>query len=251
MRSPALYSELRDQLRREFRTLRLLNEGGVAFVRGALPICGEDGRELGRFQIEVELLDDFPKSVPLVRETGGQLPRHPDRHVNYDGTACLFVRDETWKYWNKDSTLIQFLNGPVYQFFLGQIFFVEHGTWPFGQRNHFGLGVAEYYFEELETRSLFVVRAFLEFLADRLLDARRLCYCGSFRQLRHCHHSKVLDLRSKISTSVATASLQDVRELIEHLPKKAGVSSKIKLTRSLPLCPAPITAERIRRSLRF
>lgn len=238
MSHPALYSELQDQLRAEFRTLRISTEDGKAFVRGALPISGADGSELGRFQIEIELSDDFPKSVPVVRETAGKIPKDLDRHINYDGTACLFVRDETWKYWNKGSTLVDFIKGPVYQFFLGQIYYAEHSAWPFGQRNHFGLGVAEYYFEELGTTSLFVVEAFLELLSVRNLDPRKPCYCCSFVQLRKCHQSKVLDLRSKIPRNVATVSLRQLRRLIKQRPQPTKVYS-IKIAKSLSICSDP------------
>ncbi len=167
---PLLYGQLRTQIHQEYRSLRLVIADGTSFIRGALPITADDGTELDRYQIEVKLPADFPKSVPVVRETAGKIPRTPDRHVNDDGTACLFVRDETWKYWNNRSTLVDFIRGPIHQFFLGQTYYSENGVWPFGQRKHFAEGVAEYYFEELDTKSLMVVASFLQCIALHTLD---------------------------------------------------------------------------------
>lgn len=248
MKDPALYNNIQQQLRSEFRTLRLSCEDGIAYVRGALPISGDDGSELARFRIEIELPKNFPESAPLVRETGGHIPRHIDRHVYSDGTACLFVADETWKYWNRTTSLIDFIKGPIYQYFLGQIYYEEHRTWPFGQRSHFGLGVAEYYFEELETTSIFVVYRFLELLAARTIDTHSLCYCGSLRTLRNCHHLKLADLRSKIPAQVAVESRKEVKELIDELSKNAV---NIKMARSLKLSPTSMAVENIRKALKI
>lgn len=213
MKSPAFYKSVQGQLKSEFRSLRLFTDNGVVFVRGALPITSNDGTELDRFLIEIELPGDFPKTVPTVRETGGKIPRTPDRHINPDGTACLFVRDEAWKYWNRDTSLIDFIKGPIHQFFLGQIFFSERNTWPFGQRSHFAQGVAEYYFEELNTSNLQVVIQFLKLLRAANVDHRASCYCGSLKRLKDCHILKVLDMRGKITTAVAEGSLEEVQQL--------------------------------------
>lgn len=244
MIDPKLYNEIQQQLRSEFRTLRLSQQDGVAYVRGALPINGDDGSELARFQIEIKLQENFPESVPIVWETGGHVPRHLDRHVYADGSACLFVGDESWRFWNKKTSLIDFIKGPIYQYFLGQIYYEEHHTWPFGERSHSELGVAEYYFEELGTANLFVVYRFLELLAAKTIDTNSLCYCGSLRSLRNCHQWKLSDLRSKIPVHVAVESRENVKELLYQL---SGKPVSIKLAYSIKLSPAHYTAERIRR----
>lgn len=247
MTTPALYERIGTDLRRQFRTLRLVNDGTKASIKGALPIRASDGTELDRFQIEIELPEDFPKSVPIVRETGGRIPRIPDRHVNFDGTACLFVRDETWRFWGDDSTVTDFIQGPVYQFFLGQIYFETHQTWPFGERNHFARGVAEYYFEELGTRDLFVVRRFLSYLSAPAVDRNSICYCGSSSTLAKCHASKLLFLRGRIDRVIARDSLEQVTELVKQLPKPK--KSRLALAWSFPLYPDTMTAQAIRRAI--
>lgn len=236
MRSPALYQSVQAQLQAEFRTLRLSTEDQVAIVRGALPITGDDGTELDRFQIEIQLPYDFPNAVPTVKETAGKITRIPDRHVNDDGTACLFVRDQTREYWNAGTTIVDFIKGPVYQFFLGQIYFAEHGRWPFGQRAHGAEGIAQFYFDELGTTSLWTVAAFLSYLAAPSLDMKQLCYCGGNKKLKHCHLGRLLSLRAKIPRDVAIDSLKQIRLLARTATTKRKPLAP-KLAKSLPLMP--------------
>lgn len=248
MTAPLLLKQVQSDLRKHFRTLRLVNDGSKVTIRGALPVLADDGTELDRFQIEIELPEDFPKSVPSVRETGGRLPRNPDRHVNADGTACLFVRDESWRFWGGDLTLVDFIQGPVYQFFLGQVYFETHNKWPFGERKHFARGVAEYYFDELGTRDIFFVHRFLTYLAAVSVDKSLPCYCGGTARLETCHAGKLFFLRGRIERHIACDSLEQVTELIKKLPKPK--KSWLRLAWSLNLFPDVITVERLRRLMR-
>ncbi len=251
VKSPALYQELNKQIRQDFRTLHLITKGEIVFVRGALPIISIDGDELDRYQIEIELPVDFPVSVPQVREVGSKIPRILDRHVNSNGTACLFVRDKAWKYWNKNTTLIDFIKGPVYQFFLGQTYYSLNKVWPFGHYKHGADGVAEYYYEELNTPRLKVVIAFLEFLAVIKVDNRLRCYCGSQRQLKECHLNKVLSMRAHISCASAARSLKEIMvfEKCYPSPPQKPYSEILGLAQTVSLIPRNIDSYEIRNML--
>ncbi len=41
------------------------------------------------YKLEIIIPDQFPSSIPTVRETGGKIPREADHHVNQDGSLCL------------------------------------------------------------------------------------------------------------------------------------------------------------------
>ncbi len=237
MRSTALYNEVQTQVHQHFRTLRLVTDNGVAFIRGALPIGEGNNSELDRYQIEIELPEDFPNSLPTVKETAGKIPRNPDRHINDDGTACLFVREETAMYWNRQTSLADFISGPVYQFFLGQTYYTEHGDWPFGQREHGAQGIAQFYFDELGTTSLFVVTSFLGCLTNPAWDRKRLCYCGSKKTLSYCHLNKVVSLRAQIPQSIARDSLKQINSLLRSSAKKKLTVVQVRLAQTVNLLP--------------
>jgi hypothetical protein len=151
-------------------------ENGVVWIRGSFPIMSE-GQELDRYVIEMKLLPDYPKSIPLVWEIGGRIPRTADFHVNpADGTACILLPDERWRVWPSGSTLLRFLDGPVRNFFLGQSLVRLGEPWPFGQWGHGATGIREYS-ELLETDDTRVVIGFLEMLTKTRIKGHWPCPC--------------------------------------------------------------------------
>jgi hypothetical protein len=217
--NPALYEEVRRLVRSHFPTLRVEIENGVVYIRGSLPLHEpETLREITRYRVEIALPRDHPKSVPLVCETGGRLPVTPDRHFSFDGSACLFVAEERWKHYPEGATILDFINGPVRQFFLGQAHFDLTGQWPFGERAHGAAGIIEYYFEELGTTDVKTVVRFLEYLAKGEAKGHWECFCGSSKRMRHCHSEKLKELRAKIPTQVAQSSLAQIKaEIVQFL----------------------------------
>jgi hypothetical protein len=122
---------------------------------GAVTVAGEfdvmaDGKHIDCFSIQIQLPAEYPISVPLVFETAGRIPRIPDRHVNPDGSACLFVPDARWKHWPVGSDLLQFVSGPVHYHFLAQAYFELEGKWLFGERPHGDDGVLDLHVPDLQ-----------------------------------------------------------------------------------------------------
>lgn len=206
---PKLLVEMQELVKAAYPTLHVIVEDVSVYIRGSLFLYDMDTRlEIDRYSIEVELLSNHPKSIPLVKETGGRIPRIPDRHINDDGTACLFVPDERWKHYPKSATIVDFIGGPVYQFFLGQTYFEVTGHWPFGQRKHGVEGLLESYTEILGTKEFKVIYNFISYLSKNQIKGHWSCYCQSGKRLRHCHLKKVFEYRSKISIEIAYESLK-------------------------------------------
>jgi hypothetical protein len=215
---PALYDEVRQLIRSHFPTLLVEIENLVVYVRGVLPILDlTTGAEIDRYLIEIELPADYPKSVPRVREKGGRIPKVIDRHIFPDvGTCCLFVRDEQWRHYRDGTTILEFINGPVYQYFLSQSHFELTGKWLFGERGHGIWGILEYYSEELGTKDLKFILAFLDYLSKKAVKGHWDCFCGSGMRLRHCHFPQLLEMRKKTPQLVAQDSL---RVIVTELEK--------------------------------
>lgn len=191
-------AELRESLCLELPTLRVSQPAGRTLVCGRLPVLAHDGTEIDNYQVEIELDKNHPKSPPVVREVGGRIPHTVDRH-NPSGTACLFVPEEEWQFWDESTSLVEFIkDGPVRDFFFSQTYFEETGTWPFGERAHGLAGRVDYYLELLQTNSLQQVLRFLKLLASSRIPKGTLCYCGKLKRLSECHLEKILDIRDKI-----------------------------------------------------
>jgi len=214
---PALYDKEKAEVEANFPDLRFAVENDVVFVRGSFPLMFK-GQVLDRYSVELQLARNHPAGLPVVRETGGRIPRHIDRHIlAADGTACVLLPDERWRLWPVGSPLLKYLTGPLHSFFLAQTIVGEGQPWPFGQWAHGAKGVFQFYREVLKTSDLRVMTTYLEYLAAKKVKGHWPCPCRNGKKLRDCHFDQIKDLREKISRADAERSL--------NILKKAGTSA--------------------------
>ena len=143
--NPSLLEDTRSEIQSAYPNLHLYVENRTVLVRGSFPVLFE-GKVLDRYSVEIEFPHDYPESIPIVREVEGRIPRTLDFHmVTPDGICCLFLPDERWDVYPKGSRFLDFLNGPVRNFFLGQTMVHLGHIWPFGEHRHGINGIREYY----------------------------------------------------------------------------------------------------------
>ena len=158
---PKFLEGIRSDLRTRYPDLQLIEKGDAVYLRGSFPIV-HDGQTLDRYQIEIGFPSDYPKSLPTVREVGGRIPRVLDRHViPSNGNACLFVGEDWLLSVGREPTFVEFLEGPVRNFFLGQSLVEAGKPWPFGERSHGKKGVLETYGEWFGTKDEAAIARFL------------------------------------------------------------------------------------------
>lgn len=210
--NPALFEKEKTDVEAAYSNLHFHVVNDIVLVRGTFPIAFE-GKGLDGYLIEIELPRDYPKSIPIVRETGARIPRTADRHMNpADGTACVLLPDERWRVWPYGSTLLQFLDGPVRNFFLGQSLAELRDPWPFGQWGHGVDGIRDYYAELLGTDDIRVITGYLDYLSKKKIKGHWSCPCRSGKRLRDCHWTLVQDLTTKIPRQMAAQSFEKLHK---------------------------------------
>ena len=168
---------LQREIEGKYSDIRVVEENGEIFARGSFPITDDDG-VVDRFLIELLVPNDYPDSVPILREIDGRIPWHEDRHTNRDGVSCPIVPEEWLLRTDRDS-IEAFLEGPVRNFFIGQIL-AEHGKpWPFGERAHGKSGLLQSYGELIGTADEGTVRRYLDCLSREIVKGHWDCPCGS------------------------------------------------------------------------
>ncbi len=195
---------------------------GDLTVKGTFPVVHEDV-VLDRYKMFMSVPREYPRCMPVLRETGNRIPRSMDRHINSDGTACLFVPDELAKWLPEGSTMLDLLRGPVHSFFLSQTYFERTRSWPFGERPHGYAGVLHAYAEVVESTDVGVGRRVMEVMAMKKANKRMLCPCGSGKRLLHCHLKEIASAAEVFSPDVAAASLGNMAN-IKHAPPNGGAS---------------------------
>ncbi len=198
------------EVQSQYPTLQFFRERDGIVVRGSFPLL-HDGRVLDRYSIEIELPRNDPDDIPVIRETGGRIARIENNHVNKAaGDICLFVPDERWRIFPLGSSLLNFLDGPVRNYFLGFSLKQLGEPWPFGERPHGKDGIIQLYAELLGTSDLQTITRYLECLSRATLKGHWLCPCGSGKRIRKCHRLQINDLREKIAPALAAKSLRSL-----------------------------------------
>lgn len=213
--NPKFFQELKKSVENKYPTFYVTIENNTVYIRGSLILDGHDGCEVDRYLIEIELPSNYPKSIPLVREVAGRLPKTPDRHFSKTAEyragehACLFLPLERHKYWPPGSTIIDFIEGPVKDFFYWQTDYdLNKGKSSFGARGHAANGITEFFEEQLGIRDRTAIETILQYLTKEKIKGHWSCYCGSGQILRKCHSNELKQLKEKITQDDAKYLLQ-------------------------------------------
>jgi hypothetical protein len=188
---------------------------GVVRISGKFVVASsnQDTAEgaIDQFDVLILIAKDFPRREPVVFETGNRIPREVDRHCYTNGACCVGVWDE-WRVGNVKPTISAFLEGPVRNFFLSQIYFEIHGRWPFGERSHGDAGIREACVDMLGIRNdPKLIMRYLRVLAGLWPKGHWLCPCGSNRRIRHCHRDALSVLHEKIRPFIARRLLNKLK----------------------------------------
>jgi hypothetical protein len=198
------------ELKERFLTLDLLldREQKSATARGKVFVADGIG-----FATLLELPDDYPAGVPILRCDPKEIPWKPDRHANEQtGEGCLCVRSEYRIHWPFGSSLATFIERLVVPYFIGQFYYDTHGCWPpTGHRSHGPPGIIEAYVDltaQLGNSSTETIERLMRLLARKAHPkGHELCPCGSMKPLRKCHGEVIRNLRRNVAPQDAVADL--------------------------------------------
>lgn len=199
----AAFAKLEGTLQQRYPDLRLVFRDEKPLFVGSFPIA-HGGEEIDRFSIEISFPDGID-GIPVVREIGGRIPRDSSHHVNQpSGDLCTDVPELILL---RGYTFLDFLDGPLRNFFLSQIVTAGGKPWPMGQWNHGKPGLLEAYGELLGVSGEGQIRRFLDYVSRKEVKGHWPCPCGNGQRLRNCHHQQIRDLRSRIPHKIARLAL--------------------------------------------
>jgi len=215
-REPTLFAKSRTEVESKYPTLHFVSRNRIVFCSGNLPVSDSKG-VIDHFLIEIELPTNFPRQLPIVREIARRIPIIAERHMRIDGSACLFVEEDWWLSHPEGYSLLEFIDGPVRTFFVGQSMFDLGLGWPFGERSHGLEGILECYAELTGAPDFAIAEGYLRLLAQEKFKGHHECPCGSGKRLRQCHQPMLLALRSRIPWKVSQRSWQHIKYVRQTL----------------------------------
>lgn len=245
-KNPGFYESEQRTVKEKFPTLGYVKKDGKVFLVGTLHLDDivNHIRIVDSYEIEIEFPDNYPSSLPKVREVGGRkekvvkekgLRNIVDLHyyVN-DESACPCYRSISKRYFTKGSTIETFLNELVLLFFYEQSYYEKTSNWPFGEYSHGHIGTKEFYRDELdihdddENTILNCIRLLTKTGRPK---GHRPCPCGSSLEFRKCHpkvFQKLYELRDYVSSLEAKKDLEYLEKAYREAEKlKEALSNSI------------------------
>ena len=144
---------------------------------------------IGRYALQILLPLNFPADLPSVIETGGQIPRDADHHINQDDfTLCLGSPLRLLLKLSRQPTLLGFIEGCVVPY----LYAIDHklkfgGPFVFDELDHGVPGALKDYKELFQVDSIEKAHATWLLLTLKKRRAnKRPCPCGCGQRVGRC-----------------------------------------------------------------
>jgi hypothetical protein len=205
---------LENELNKSQPELTIYSNGlGGFIVAGSLYI--KNGNEiLDSYNVNIQVPSNFPYAPPIVTETGNKIPRIPDRHINPDGSACLYVRDFEYEFLNEQTTFLEFFEKVIVQFFYIQTYFEFNKRFPFGEYKHGIDGIFQFYQEKIGIKDEKEFLKLMKVLKKKKLRSWYLCFCGSFLRSNCQHCNKIYGLHKSIKRKHIHSTYLDIHKYV-------------------------------------
>jgi len=134
------------------------------------------------FSLRLSVSRKFPREVPRVSETRGQIPETCDHHINHDGSFCLGSEINVKSILSESPNLQAFSDRILTPFLYSVSHKILFGSFPYGDLSHGEEGLIEDYQEIFRVQDKASVLLALRALSMRKRVANKLpcpCNCGS------------------------------------------------------------------------
>jgi hypothetical protein len=155
------------------------------------------------YEVEIQIPDAYPSLPPVVRETGGRIPRNTSHHAQPDGTLCLAPPVAVFWTFKKHPTLLRYVEDLLIPCLFWHSHNARHSGEPLDAYAHGEKGIAEYRAEtDLKTvyRDIFdvsqvsIVLCLLRLACQEEIKDHQPCPCQSGESLIACHGRAIKNL---------------------------------------------------------
>lgn len=183
---------------------------GQLWVRGSVgfSIAHKSRTIEDRYQLGLEIPDDYPASPPFVFEREERIPKDFG-HFMDAGNFCLEAPVEVRRRFAQHRNLLRFIDEQVIPYLFAYSYKRDHGSLPFGDRLHGVEGLVQYYTEFFQTSGISAMKL-LKCLADSWAPPLMACPCGSGAKIQDCHGPKLDELRPHLSHAAFEAELRQM-----------------------------------------
>lgn len=180
------------EVRKKFKFLGELKSVDEGFeAEDKIEIIDPSGILWRPFDVRIKISSKYPKIPPIIFETGKEIPKEPDWHINRDGSCCVGPNAKIFRKLDNKISIIGWLENIVMPFFFDQVHKLENGEYRGKEYSHGSYGLIEDYKEwwNLESEEEVIVK--LKLITNWVKYPRNeKCFCGSELKFKKCHLTK-------------------------------------------------------------
>ncbi len=185
-----LFEKEKELLSKYYPSLKFFIENNTVAIKGLLDIENIDS-----YEIEIIIPDNYPASLPIVKEVGGDIPREVDRHMYDNGVCCLAINNEIIEKYKNQYFLKNFIDDFVKPFFANQLYFEQTGEWLNGEYSHGAEGKLEYISDKTGIGDKELLLKFIKLALQKIPNLNKKCPCQKNKPLKRCHLNTVLQIK--------------------------------------------------------
>jgi len=155
-------------------------------------------RIVDSYKLKIIIPVNYPKELPIVRETGNKIPFKPDYHVNPDGSLCLGSEFRLLRILSKEPSLSSFSKQCLEPYLYSISYKLKYGALPFGELDHGKAGQLKDIADLLGLKSVKEAEYAIHLVSMKKRHAnKQLCPCGCGLKLGKCKfNEQIKELRS-------------------------------------------------------
>ena len=201
MRASAMLNWGVDELLRKYPELRLQPAADDdTIIAGILEFSAQSRGQKhisDRYEISISVPPNFPRSIPLVRETARRIPA--DFHKLVTGHMCLGSPTRLRLILSETPSLVSFVERCIVPYLYGYSIVESGGVLPFGELSHGTRGLRDDLASMMGIDDDLVLLGFVRLLSIKKRRANKLpCPCGTGMRVGKCHNRKLNTLRDKL-----------------------------------------------------
>lgn len=207
-------------LNKKYNDLNIIKQDGEYIISGPVQLDHLYGsvRMTGMFELEIKISDDFPNTIPSVRELSEKIDRsYP--HLYLNGNFCLASNIELKIYFSKNRNIGKFIDDYIIPYLYTYRYYEEYGVYPYGERSHGLMGDLEYLKELFQVNNWDKVFEIMIFISKSKYRGHLACPCQSGKKLRNCHGPIIKEI---INLGLTDYIINILNNIAEGMNKKNG-----------------------------
>ena len=156
-------------------------------ITGLLPIVDVNGLCWETYQVKIVMSNQFPDVLPAVWETGGQIDRSIEWHINGDGSCCVGTLARQYFLLNGEISLKNWVYKLVIPYLANHTLKKKTGAYSNGERSHDWKALLEEYQELFPEHGSMPLLQHMKYVTGTsTLGRNALCFCGSLKKYKYC-----------------------------------------------------------------